>query len=227
MQERSAAAPMVLNTLRARDLPESDAGVLEALSTVKGMFTRIYLEDQWDWFTVMAQMGYPPRRIADAISKDLSSLRSAIRDRNETCFRTVQVNLHRLPARQCLRAFLGELVVKEELGAGWLYVLSTREYRDLLKIGMTTRTVEERVAEINRATGVAIPFGVRRCWRVTHPGQVERKAHACLSDYRLRGDREFFRIDFIDAAKKLDAMMAASDFEIRTLPNLVELTTLT
>ncbi|RWE06897.1 MAG: hypothetical protein EOS23_29640 [Mesorhizobium sp.] len=36
------------------------------------------------------------------------------------------------------------------------------------------------------AACVAIPFGVRRCWRVTDPRKAERLVHACLIDFRLR-----------------------------------------
>jgi len=64
-------------------------------------------------------------------------------------------------------------------------VLSTREQPDFLKIGMTTRTVEERVREINTATGVLIPFGVRRCWRVMDPSRSEKLIHSALQHTEL------------------------------------------
>jgi hypothetical protein len=98
-------------------------------------------------------------------------MRMAARDSDENGLRLAQKHLSEMPARRCLRFFLGELTVPNEPSAGWIYILSTREIPDLLKIGMTTRTVLERVREINNATGVAIPFGVRRCWRVTDPGR--------------------------------------------------------
>lgn len=223
MVERRAAVRRVLELVAARSLPVGSAETFDALSTTKGMFTRIYKEDQWDWFTVMGQLGYPSRDLAKAISEEISHFRSALRDGLETDFRTSQTNLHRLPARKCLKVFLGDLVIREEAEAGWLYVLSNREYRDLLKIGMTTRSVELRAAEINQATGVAIPFGVRRCWRVRNPAAVERAAHASLSDARVRGDREFFRIDFFEAARRLNVLMKEGGYEIRTLGNLSSL----
>lgn len=91
---------------------------------------------------------------------------------------------------------------------------------------MTTRTVEQRANEINGTTGVAVPFGVRRCWRVSDPHAVERMVHSQLADYRLRNDREFFRVDFPVAAKILDDAIGVSGMEIRTLDALASLTEL-
>lgn len=119
--------------------------------------------------------------------------------------------------------FGGKARIVEEPGAGWVYILSTREHPDLLKIGMTTRTVEQRVSEINGATGVAIPFGVRRCWRVSDPQKAERLIHTTLAEHRLRNDREFFRVRYADAAKILDNEIRLSGLEIRTLNALAAL----
>jgi hypothetical protein len=111
----------------------------------------------------------------------------------------------------------------DESGAGWIYILSTRELRDLLKIGMTTRTVELRVQEINGATGVATPFGVRRCWRVSDPQQVEKVVHAAVAVHRVRADREFFRADFRVIASVVHDAIQRTGLEIRTLNALASL----
>ena len=102
----------------------------------------------------------------------------------------------RLPTRRYLAVFLGLARIIDEMDAGWIYILSTRELNDLLKIGMTMRTVEARAQEINSATGVAVPFGARRCWRVSDPHRAEKIVHTALAAYRIRTDREFFRTDF-------------------------------
>lgn len=201
IRERIASASRVLDLLDHRTAPPADPVDLEAISTIKGLFTRIFKEDQWDWFTVMAQMGYPPRGLTMAISKELEFLRTTLKDGDKSGFTLAQNNLIELPTRKCLKALRGELIMTEEPGSGWLYILSTREMRDILKIGMTRRTVQERAAEINGVTGVVIPFGVRRCWRVADPVIVEKLAHQSLSNFRMRGDREFFRIDFVEAVQ--------------------------
>ena len=62
------------------------------------------------------------------------------------------------------------------------------------------RTVAERVKEINSATGVLIPFAARRVYRVSHALRAEQNIHKQLVEYRIRPDREFFRMSFGDAA---------------------------
>ena len=217
---RQAACRMFLEVLRYEEMPAASDELLSAISTVKGLFSRVVRENQWDWFTVAAQLGYPSRRVSGVIAQETTRMRAAIKDRETTVFANARVNLLRLPTRRCLAVHAGQAQVADERGAGWLYVLSTRESPSLLKVGMTTRTVEERVKEINAATGVAVPFGVRRCWRVSDPHAAEKLAHRTLDEFRVRNDREFFRLPFREAVKRLDDAVRCSDMEIRTLDAL-------
>lgn len=222
-RERQDACDEFLGAIASLEIPEPTQHVLDAASLVKGLFNRVVREDQWDWFTVCRQLGYPSRRISDAIAKEITSFRGAVRDADREAWINARTNLHRLPLRRCLAVFRGKARLIEEPGAGWVYILSTREFPDLLKIGMTTRTVEQRAGEINGATGVAIPFGVRRCWRVSDPQKAERLVHTTLAEHRLRNDREFFRVGFSQAAKLLDDAIRVSGLEIRTLNALAAL----
>lgn len=219
-QNRIRAVEYLIDLIEGSYEPSTHPDHLEHLSTVKGLFNRVSKQDQWDWFTVSAQLGYPSYTTSKAIAGEIAELRSAIRDGDKTGYVTAQVNLRRLPARQCLGVFLRRFQIADEPGAGWVYILSTREMRDLLKIGMTKRTVEDRVKEINAATGVAIPFGVRCCWRVNDPSTAERLIHTVLADYRIRSDREFFRIGFHEAKRTIQAALQGSDLENRTLNSL-------
>src|ERR1700723_1110950 len=79
--------------------------------------------------------------------------------------------------------------------------------------------------EINRASGVAVPFGVRRCWRVSDPHRAEKIVHTALAAYRIRTDREFFRTDFKIAAQIAQETIAGASLEIRTLNALAGLDT--
>jgi len=96
-----------------------------------------------------------------------------------------------------LRGFVANEPPPAELGQ--VYILSTRESRDILKIGYTNRDVRKRVSEINRATGVLVPFGVRAVWVVRHAQKVESALHELFAEYRVRVDREIFRIELKDA----------------------------
>jgi hypothetical protein len=220
---RLAACDAVLKALNSREYLSSDRTFLENISLVKGLFNRVAREDQWDWFTVAGQFGYPSGGLSGKIAEDLSNLRSAIRDGDNASLDVAYLSLSRLPTRLCLSSFIGKVRIRDEEGAGWIYILSTRELRDLLKIGMTTRTVELRANEINAATGVVIPFGVRRCWRVLNPSLVEKIVHAGLARYRVRNDREFFRLDLYEAAKITHEVISGTGLEVRTLNALAAL----
>ena len=222
-RERTAACRQVMALLNTSGVPKLDEQLLDQLSVVKGLFNRIAREDQWDWFTVSGQFGYPSRSLSIAIAEQLADLRSAIRNDDETTRIVALKNLMRLPISQCLSVFLGLTRIMDEANAGWVYILSTRELRDLLKIGLTTRTVEMRANEINGAAGVAIPFGVRRCWRVLEPKRAEKLVHEALLSYRLRNDREFFRMEFTLAAQLTHKTIRDAGLEVRTLNALASL----
>jgi T5orf172 domain len=191
-----------------------------ALSEVKGLFSRIGRQDQWDWFATSRTLGYPSARMTNLVANAIGRLRRALVDDDAAELREQWLLLRRIPCRPCLRILLGTARIVDEAGAGWIYLLSTREMPDVLKIGMTTRTVEERVREINGATGVVFPFGVRRCWRTNDPATAERLIHEALAEHRVRADREFFRARFGEAASIIDETLSAHDLELRTLDNL-------
>lgn len=196
---------------------------LDQISEVKGLFSRVWKQDQWDWFTVSAQLGYPSARISRVIADSLAELRKDVRDGRDLLQSGNRLALRRLPLRRCLAVFIGQLRLQEELGAGWVYYLSTRTARDIAKIGMTTRTVEERVREINGATGVVEPYGIRACWRVRDPAAAERLVHTAFDAHRVRSDREFFRVDFREARGQIDMLLRRAGVEIRTLDALTVL----
>lgn len=216
-EHRVWACGRVLDALQLETPPAVSPLTLEALSTVKGLFGRVTKEDQWDWFTVAGQLGYPSRAIANRISRGVTELRTAMFHEDVDAFRNARHVLLQLPLRQCLTLFLGEAALPDIPGSGWVYILSSREFSELLKVGMTSRSVERRAQEINSATGVAVPFGVRRCWRVRDPREAEKCVHEVLHQHRLRGDREFFKVPFPEAAKLVDEALSEHDLIVQTL----------
>jgi hypothetical protein len=119
--------------------------------------------------------------------------------------------LQRARVAEHLEAFLSGGLVNHR--GGQLYILSTREIPDLLKIGYTTRSVEERMKEINGVTGVAIPYGVRAVWLVSAAKEIEKEIHNLLRNYRIRQDREFFRLQFHDAYNLIDEYIRLRDLD--------------
>jgi len=102
-------------------------------------------------------------------------------------------------------AWLGEIISKpnktmsDATAGGWVYILTNKEMQGLVKVGYTTRTVSERVKELN-GTGVPVPFQVATAFRFEKGVQgVESTAHQILHDKRV--GKEFFRCSPEDAAK--------------------------
>lgn len=168
------------------------------LSEVKGLFNRTVRQDQWDWFTTWTLLGCPASHQAEQIGKALGELRSAVAGQHAEDISALRKKLQNLGVATHLASFL-EPENPDEDDGGFIYVLSTRELPDILKIGRTARAVETRVNEINGATGVIIPFGVRYAWRVKDPVVSEREIHTLLAEWRLRSDREAFHLEFFKA----------------------------
>jgi len=85
---------------------------------------------------------------------------------------------------------------------GWLYILTNPAMPGLVKVGMTTRTPEERAAELHD-TGSLAPFTVASAWPVDDVQAAERDAHACLARYRVSDQREWFRVSLPQAIAAL------------------------
>jgi hypothetical protein len=81
---------------------------------------------------------------------------------------------------------------------GYLYILSNRSMPGLLKIGLTTRSVPDRVTELNAATGVPTAFVIEAYFESTNPQEHEDLVHKRLGHNRVRG-KEFFRVSLEDA----------------------------
>jgi hypothetical protein len=186
---------------------------LDCMSHVKGQFTRCAAQDQWDWFTVWTRLGKPGRGKCRNISNNIWSIRDACKRQDQNLLTETVSTLERLGVHRCLENYLNPR--PEDASEGYIYILSTREQSQFLKIGVTTRSVEQRVKEINSATGVIIPFGVRAVWPVRDPEQTEKDIHKMLDPYRVRADREFFQIEYQQACKKILDLIKAKDLELR------------
>lgn len=197
----------ILNSLPRSPTEEQ----LDALGHVKGQFTRTVKQDQWDWFTVWARLGRPSRQPANMISKMLGRLRSALNAGDRSGANHAAGELKKTDINRYFDSFLsgGRERARQPETNGFIYILSTRTQPRLLKIGVTRRTVEVRVKEINSATGVIVPYGVRGVWRVDDARVVERELHVLFAPYRVRADREFFELHFSEASRLINDHLGA------------------
>lgn len=95
--------------------------------------------------------------------------------------------------------------------SGSVYILSNNAMPGILKIGHTTRMVEERAEELSKQTGVPEKFVVEYDWLVENPEQYERLIHANLKKYRISEDKEFFRIEKDLAQKACQRIIRGSE----------------
>jgi len=88
---------------------------------------------------------------------------------------------------------------------GYLYILSNPKMGGLLKIGFSARPVEERIAELNSATGLPAPFVLEAFFLSVNPQADERQIHAKLSERRIPG-KEFFELPITEALKVIQSV---------------------
>ena len=86
---------------------------------------------------------------------------------------------------------------KTEPTQGFIYCLSNVSMPKMVKIGMTTKTPEER-ADGLYTTGVPTPFNIEFAKFVKEPKKKEKLLHSHIETVcgeRVNGSREFFKVD--------------------------------
>jgi hypothetical protein len=76
----------------------------------------------------------------------------------------------------------------------YVYILINRSIPNMVKIGMTTRSVDERAREISKATGIPTPWIPVYSFRCYASHILEQRVHEHLSQYRVSEDREMFSV---------------------------------
>lgn len=76
----------------------------------------------------------------------------------------------------------------------YVYILTNEAMPGYIKIGLTENLVSERVVQLDN-TSVALPFQCYYAARVDDNRRVERALHTAFGDFRVRPNREFFKMD--------------------------------
>ena len=76
----------------------------------------------------------------------------------------------------------------------YVYILTNEAMPGIIKIGLTENSVSERVLQLD-TTSVPVPFQCYYAARVEDHKKVERALHTAFGDFRVRTNREFFRMD--------------------------------
>ena len=94
------------------------------------------------------------------------------------------------------------------LKGGYIYLLSNPAMPRLVKIGYCRKSVEERVKELNSATGVPKPFLIEAYFISESPEEDEKKVHREISKYRLE-NREFFDLSVAKAVETVGRILGS------------------
>ena len=76
----------------------------------------------------------------------------------------------------------------------FIYILTNEAMPGLIKIGKTSNTVAQRMRELD-GSGIPLPFQCYYAARVDNALFVETRLHKAFGDFRVRTNREFFRLD--------------------------------
>lgn len=87
-----------------------------------------------------------------------------------------------------------EVLGKLDAGHGYIYILISEQQEGICKIGSTERTPQERVDEINRATGVILPWKLYDAYPCKAPHSVEKLIHRVLAESRIDRRKEGFAV---------------------------------
>jgi len=84
----------------------------------------------------------------------------------------------------------------------------------LVKIGLTTTTVAQRIAEINAGTGVPGKFKEFCSFPVSHPQRIESIVHRKLRSFRLVTSKEFFELKPSVAKQYVHQILEEAEFGV-------------
>ena len=91
---------------------------------------------------------------------------------------------------------------------GIIYVMRNASHeKDIFKIGLTTRTSEERSNELTRSTSSPDSFLIVQDWEVSDCVKAEKLIHEYLEKYRVNPRREFFKAPYKEIVKIIDRVI--------------------
>lgn len=87
--------------------------------------------------------------------------------------------------------------IKDKANTAYIYILSNPSMRGIYKIGITTRTVIDRVRELNASTSIPTPFLVEDFFEIEAGIKlaVEKRAHQLLKNFGKHQGKEFFEAE--------------------------------
>lgn len=98
-------------------------------------------------------------------------------------------------------------VKKSKPKSGYIYVLSNDGFDGFLKIGVTTRSVEKRVSELNKGVSSLTNFKIEYSIHTENAFLIEKKIHDVLNYCRVKENKEFFKLEVSDAINSIKSVI--------------------
>lgn len=105
------------------------------------------------------------------------------------------------------------------MNPGYVYILVNEAMPDLIKIGFTNRSPEERKRELSRVTGVPIDYEIKYVLFTQDMKLLEQRVHNFLERYRLNKNKEFFKVDLYEGIDVLQKCADELRLEFANLSN--------
>jgi hypothetical protein len=209
--DRIAAVQVVRNLIQSQKLPADSEPVQQCLSLVKGMFSRIYVGDCYDWYTTSRFLGHPSGAISKVLSTQLAIMKGALREQSVEHFNSAIGRFSGEHGLEMLENYLDMTLraahpVMEE---GWAYVLWSSSERDVVHMGAAGGEVEDVIKRLNAENPENHPYGVLAAWLVHDPVDAYNHIHKAF-DGNAMGDG-FFRVDFATARNRINDLLKESD----------------
>jgi len=97
------------------------------------------------------------------------------------------------------------VIIEQHLITGYVYVLKNDCMPGVFKIGMTTRSVKERIAELN-GTNLPMEYECVAKAYSKNPEVDEAAIHEIFKEYRVNSQREFFKVSIDLIVEEIDKM---------------------
>jgi T5orf172 domain len=136
---------------------------------------------------------------------------STIRIKCQNCGARVVIGIMPGTSQVVCCSGCGRHLVEFESIRGFIYVLSHPQMPNLVKIGFTTRQVEQRVAELNTTTAVPGPFVIEAVFPSNEPERHELEAHNLLGETRVKS-KEFFKIALAEAIRTVSEVCGPASY---------------
>ncbi|TLX15867.1 hypothetical protein [Rhizobium sp. MHM7A] len=203
---RNAAVQRVLSILDGNTV-EKDNDTLAALSTVKGLFSRVYVRDCWDWFTVCRQLAYPGHDLSKEISLALGNYRAAILSDDAGRQAELFSKLSELPVPEMLEHFIDLNVKGKHLidEAGFAFILWSQSKANEYFVGATTRTIDNTLKFVRERFPENAPYGVVGAYLVDDALEVRDLLKNEMEDlYAYRG---LYRGELVDIRERVESVI--------------------